>query len=260
MAAAPAGRFPVLVCLLGSFRVFSNGAPVALRPEGKAEQLLHALALRPQHGVERDELVGIVWPTGDYRLARQSLNTLLYSLRRTFADGLGGRTPILREEGRYRLNTEDGVAIDVDEFDAAVATGDRVAGRGDHEAAIRAYEDAVLLYSGDLVVGSDVEHVVERERLRARYLSAHARVADLQFELGNYDLALRATLELLAHDPCREDGHRMAMRCYVRIGERAQALRQYRICQDMLALEFSAVPEQATDALYELVRLEPGRV
>jgi DNA-binding SARP family transcriptional activator len=248
------------VCLLGGFRVFSKGAPVALRPEGKAEQVLHTLALRPQHGIHRDELVGIVWPTGDYRLARQSLNTLLYSLRKTFADGLAGRTPILREEGRYRLNTEDGVAIDVDEFDAAVATGDRDAARGNHQAAIRAYEDAVELYSGDLVVGSDIEHVVERERLRARYLSIHARIADFEFELGNFDRALRATLELLAHDPCREDGHRMAMRCYVRIGERAQALRQYRICREVLELEFSAVPEQATDDLYELVRVEPARV
>jgi len=50
------------------------------------------------------------------------------------------------------------------------------------------------------------------------------------------------------------------MRCYVRVGQRAQALRQYRICREVLALEFDARPEESTEELYRLVRTEPGRV
>jgi DNA-binding SARP family transcriptional activator len=73
-------------------------------------------------------------------------------------------------------------------------------------------------------------------------------------------LALLHALDLLRHDPCREDAHRMAMRCYVRQGERAQALRQYRLCREVLAIEFEAAPEPATESLYELVRLDPARI
>ena len=43
----------------------------------------------------------------------------------------------------------------------------------------------------------------------------------------------------------------------VRLGERAQALRQYRLCRDVLDIEFAAVPEPATEELYETVRLRP---
>ena len=100
-----------------------------------------------------------------------------------------------------------------------------------------------ILYEGDLVIASDVRHVLERERLRARYLSVRARLADHHFAVGDYASALRNALDLLAHDPCREDAHRMTMRCYVRRGERAPALRQYRVCREILALEFDVSPE-----------------
>jgi DNA-binding SARP family transcriptional activator len=240
--------------------VLCHGLPVAIRPGGRSERLLRALALRAADGLDRDELLGTVWPVEDGDLAGQSLNSLVYALRHTLGEALEGRSPIVRRAGRYRLNTEDGVTVDITEFDGAIADGDRLTRAGEHLPAIRAYETAIALYAGDLAVGSDVEHVVERERLRARYLSAHARLADHYFAGGDYARTLDYAIELLAHDPCREDAHRMAMRCYVRLGERAQALRQYRTCCEVLALEFSAVPEPETDRLYEQVRLEPGAV
>jgi DNA-binding SARP family transcriptional activator len=50
------------------------------------------------------------------------------------------------------------------------------------------------------------------------------------------------------------------MRCYNRLGHRAQALRQYRTCREILEAEFDAVPEPATEELYELLRREPSSV
>jgi hypothetical protein len=50
------------------------------------------------------------------------------------------------------------------------------------------------------------------------------------------------------------------MRCCVRSGERAQALRQYRLCVDILRSEFDALPEPATVALFDQVRRDPGSV
>ena len=43
-------------------------------------------------------------------------------------------------------------------------------------------------------------------------------------------------------------------------GQRAQALRQYRLCREVLADEFDAVPEPATEELYEMLRMDPARV
>ena len=65
---------------------------------------------------------------------------------------------------------------------------------------------------------------------------------------------------LLDGDPCREDAHRLVMRCHVRRGERAQALRHYLLCQQILRAEFDAAPEPATDALFEQARLDPSTI
>jgi DNA-binding SARP family transcriptional activator len=85
-------------------------------------------------------------------------------------------------------------------------------------------------------------------------------LADLYFAAADYERTLVNALRLLASEPCREDAHRMAMRCYVRLGQRAQAMRQYRICAELLALEYDARPEDLTEELYRLVRTDPGTV
>ena len=249
----------IQVCLLGAFRILKDGLPVSVRAGGKVERLVGSLALREREGVGRDELLGLVWPDRESELAGQSLNTLIYSLHRSLSDVLSGNPPVLHQAGRYRLNTEHGVAIDVAQFDIAVDAGDRLTRSGDRSGAIQAYLDAIDLYGGDLAVGSSIQHLLERERLRARFLSVFARLADVHFADGDYDRTLSRALELLAYDPCREDAHRMAMRCYVRLGQRAQALRQYRICQQVLAIEFDVAPEEATVELYRLIREDPGR-
>jgi DNA-binding SARP family transcriptional activator len=246
--------------LFGSFRVLTKGVPLAVRRGGKVELLLGNLAMSVPSGLPRDELLGLIWPDSDTPLATQSLNSLVYSLHKTLGPALADRAPIVQRDGRYRLNLEYGVGVDVIEFDAAVEEGDRSFRAGDVGHAIDSYRGAIELYTGDLVIGPGVQHLVERERLRARFLSIRAHLADHHFARGEYDQALENARQLLAHDPCREDAHRMAMRCYVRLGARAQAVRQYRICRVILADEFDAPPEDATERLYELVRLDPGRV
>ena len=85
-----------------------------------------------------------------------------------------------------------------------------------------------------------------------------AQLAHLDYVRGDYTSCLTHTMRLLAYDPCREDAYRLIMRCYVLTGERAQALRQYRLCETILRTEFGAVPEPATTALFDCIRLNPG--
>ena len=253
------GSAPVLVCVLGSFRILKAGVTLSVKPGGKAELLLANLALQRGAGLPREHLTNLLWPASDMDLAGQSLNTLIYSLHRQLGDALDGRPPVTHADGRYRLNGDNGVAVDVDQFDAAADDGDQAARAGLEAEARASYLRATGLYAGDLVLASEVRHIVERERLRARYLAARAYLIDLQFGRGDYAEALAGSLQLLADDPCREDAHRLVMRCYNRLGQRAQALRQYRLCRKFLADEFDAVPEPATEELYNLLRRDPAR-
>jgi DNA-binding SARP family transcriptional activator len=151
------------------------------------------------------------------------------------------------------------VGLDTDFFEFLVHVGDGIA-EGDPHAAISVYERAADLYRGDLSAGDVSAALIERERLRAMYLGTLARLATHHDRLGDVTRCLRVALTLLEHDPCREDAHRLVMRCHVRLGERAQALRQFRLCTAILRSEFDAPPEPETLQLFEAIRLDPGSV
>jgi DNA-binding SARP family transcriptional activator len=202
--------------------------------------------------------LSVLWPDSDAALSGQSLNSLTYTVRKLLGKHLGGASPVIHSDGDYRLNIEAGIAVDIARFDAWAEAGDQQLRAGNRTEAAALYENAVGLYRGDLSVGSDVHSVLERERLRARYQSLLAQLADFSFAANDYVSCLRYSRQLLEHDPCREGAHRLMMRCYSRCGERAQALRQYRLCVEALHNEFDAQPEATTIALFDQIRFDRG--
>jgi DNA-binding SARP family transcriptional activator len=237
-----------------------TGELLAVRPGGKHEAFLSTLALRPDSRLPRDTLLEALWPDAAYPLAVQSLNSLVYSLSKMLSRAIGGASPVLHPDGSYRLNLAAGVGVDTLSFERLARTGDEHSRNGQYGAAATAYQQAVGLYAGDLYAAADAHAVVERERLRARFHTLLARLAEHHFKENDYATALDYALGLLESDPTREDAYRIVMRCYVRRGERAQALRQYRVCERILRSEFDARPEPATLALFERVRHDPASV
>jgi len=220
---------------------------------------LGQLALRPV-GVRRETLLSILWPDREAALAGQSLNTLVYSARESLGDEIGGASPVLQSCGYYRLNLEAGIAVDLARFESLTEEGHRLVSADDPEGASRAYRQALACYCGDLALDGDVSTLIERERLRCLCLTVLAYLADQRFRVADYAGAQDYALRLLSHDPCREDAHRLVMRCHVRRGERAQALRQYRLCEEILGSYFQAPPEPATKVLFDQVRLDPSAI
>jgi DNA-binding SARP family transcriptional activator len=253
-------NWSVVICMLGNFRLLKRGQSVLVHGGGKAEALLCTLALRYAHWVPRDTLLSTVWPESDANLARQSLNSLVYNLHKLLGDAMGDAVPVMYADGYYRLNLEAGVGVDVVHFEALAHAGEEQAHIGNSAAVAAIYSKAIGLYKGDLCVSSDMHTVLERERLRARYLTLLARLADYHYSARDYISCLDYAQRLLDSDPSREDAHRLVMRCYVQLGERAQALRHYRLCQMILHAEFDAVPEPATTALFDQIRREPGSI
>lgn len=251
---------PVLICLLGDFRLLKAGAEVPMRGAGKTAMLLTLLALGREHRVSRQVLLGALWPDSEESRGSHALSSMLHGLHETLGDALDGAPPVVHRSGACQLNVDAGVGVDTAHFDALVRTAEVHLRDGDTSTAVTALAAAVEYYRGDVYPCDDLRAVVERERLRARYLSLLSRLADQQFERGQYTEALRYAGRLLAADPCREDAHRLVMRCHVRMGERAQALRQYQTCTRILDAEFGAGPEPSTDALFARIRSAPDTV
>ncbi len=251
-------NWPVLICLLGSFRLLKAGQLIPMRIAGKTQALLVNLALRPNYSVSRETILQALWPEAELPLASQSLNTLVHALHKQLGDQIDGAPPVVQSDGYCRLNVEAGVGLDVGWFDALAHAGLRQERAGDQAEAIALYSCAIDLYRGDLCNSPEIPALVEREYLRGLYLTLLARLADHAFSSGDKSAALDLAMRLLSVDPCREDAHRMVMRCYLQQGQRAQALRQYQLCETILHTQFDARPEPATSALYDQIRLDPA--
>ncbi|HUW10315.1 MAG TPA: BTAD domain-containing putative transcriptional regulator, partial [Anaerolineae bacterium] len=143
--------------------------------------------------------------------------------------------------------------LDVDEF-RSLASLDNIA----------SLQSAVELYRGDFLDGFYDDWVVnERYRLEALYLEALARLTAGHEGDGNHEKALAAALQLLDHDPLREDAHRAAMRAYCRLGRRSAALGQYDHCREVTLEELGVEPMAETTELYRAIlenRFEVGRL
>jgi DNA-binding SARP family transcriptional activator len=249
---------PVAIGLLGLFRLLLAGKPAPIGSESKAAHLLLCLALARPHRLPRLQLLERLWPQADPALATQSLNSVVYSLHKFTRSALGGKELVVHEHGDYQLNMDSGLSIDLDQFEAWHGLGTQLLSQGDGREGVGYCRQALALYRGDLCGGDDLQTVIERERLHVAFLDLLVRLASHHYAQGNPGQALPYLQRLIAHDPCREDAHRLAMRCYMQIGQRAQALRQFRVCCRALILEFDAQPEPATVALFEQVRLNPA--
>lgn len=246
---------PVAISVLGSFCLTVDGYPMPLSSESKGEHLLLCLVLAHQHRMVRDDLLERVWPHSNSTLAGQSLNSLVHQLNKLTNSSLNGTGVITRQGGYYSLNLSNGVWIDIDQFERWSELGERLLLDGDELGSVDYWKQALALYHGDLCGDSTIETVIIRERLRVIFLNLLSHLARHAYTQGNPTEALAYINRLLIHDPCREDAHRQGMRCYLSLNQRAQALRQYRICCQALAKEFDALPEPATVALFDQIRL-----
>lgn len=246
-----------MISLLGSFRLTLDGNLVHISRESKSEQLLISLALSRQRRVSRANLLERIWPQSDSIHGGQCLNSLTYQLNKLAKDHLGDTDLIGCDDGYYGLSRSIEVGVDIDYFEAWCVKGRRLLRGHDAANGVDYCDMALALYRGDLCSDSSIQAIIEQERLRNKYLGLLMTLANHHYTDQNPTRALDYIQRLLAHDPCREDAHRLAMYCFMVIGLRAQALRQYRICCQALNLEFEAKPEPATVNLYDKIRLDP---
>ena len=123
-------------------------------------------------------------------------------------------------------------------------------------AAAEAYRKAVSLYRGDFLAEDlYLEWAIpHRERLRNLYLEALEWLALHHFRRGEYRESIHYAELILEKDGCREDAHRLLMRCYARLGQRNRALRQYHLCRETVRRELDIEPMPETTLLYERIR------
>jgi DNA-binding SARP family transcriptional activator len=241
--------------LLGSFQLRLDGRPVGGWPGQRGASVLRFLLARPGQRCSRDELLAEFWPDVAPEVARNRLQVAVSGLRRALQE-VSRLQVIEYADGGYRINPELLVEVDVERFEGALSAARRAERSGDAAAAVAAYREAVELYRGDFAADVPYEPwaLLPRERLRLSYLDALDRMSRIQLEQGRLDDCITTGLRMLAVDPCREDAHRLLMRCYASQGRVYQALRQYEFCARMLRATLDTEPGPETVEVYRSIR------
>ncbi len=241
---------PLNVYSLGRFQITRSGAALPVCKARKALAVFRYLLTTRHHAADKEELMDMFWQDVAPREAAHSLHVAISALRR-YLDPLD-QSYIRFEVGRYLIEPEARVENDAGEFARRVEEGDRLRRAGEGERARDAYAAAVALYHGDYEV-EDLNvawAMAERERLLVKYLGALDHLGRLYMREGRNEAAAQCYRVLLERDNYREDAHGRLMRCYLDMGRRSEALRQYELCAAILARDLGLEPMPQTQALY----------
>ena len=188
--------------------------------------------------------------------ARANLRKILADLRRT----VGEHVEITRQTIAFDCGAPHW--LDVDVFLTklqGVRTDIDTAMLNDYE--VRLLNEAVEVYAGDYLEGfyvhdaPDFEEwvIVQRERLRQLAVTALHGLARHHTARGTYTAGIDCTSRLLAFEPWHEEFHQGMMLLLALSGQRAAAVRQYKICRQVLAKEMGAEPTAETTQLYQRI-------
>lgn len=248
------------IAALGPLRIKLDGTPTDDLTSSKAEALLVYLACRGT-SQPREAVAELLWPERTREQALTNLRVTLSRLRRVLAPYLttNRQTVGMDPESDYRL--------DVTELEAGITAYRSI--RADRQ---RSHDDTdrlartLALYRGEFLEGFylpdspgfDEWVLMERERLHLLVTDATQELATLYLELEDYPAGIQQARRLVTLDPLREAGYRLLMRALARNGQRSAALRQYEICEQILADELGVTPAPTTRALYDQIRTEPA--
>jgi DNA-binding SARP family transcriptional activator len=255
------------VYCLGRFELYSGQKKVDQWRSLKAKSLLKFLVAHRGRYIPNDVLMEALWPGYPPEAASNNLKVAVYALRQTISySGLepgrnnkNGFMLLLFADGRYTLNPEMELRVDVEEFQQRWATGRRLEKEGKYAEAISEYQLAEKLYRGDYLEDDLYEDwtLLQREALKDIYLTILIRLAEDSFRQTDFQGCIAYCQKILAKDSCREDAYRELMRCYSRLGQRHRALRWFELCAQTMKRELGVAPENQTTDLYQrLLRQE----
>lgn len=230
--------------LLGESTIKLNDKPVTELPSRKAEAMLIYLVCT-QRPYSRELLADFFWDDRTSEQALANLRSLLSGLRHSFKPFLdiSRQTVAFVDSSNHWI---DAVAFQQLAQSEAVAD----------------WETAVSLYQSDFLAGFDIRDsrgfeewvTLERERHQRTAVHLLRRLVQHFLDHQQYEKGIRYAARLLAISPLSEWAHRQMMLLLARNDQRAEALRQYQVCCDVLAEELGIDPSPETTTLHDRIR------
>ena len=215
------------------------------------------LALHRHQTVHRDELLTAIWPddTGD-----AGLDPIMSKLRGSFkAAGFGANDAgITVNSGTIALQLPSATWIDVEAAANALDEAEGALRRNDVKAAWGLANTAVVITRRPLLANVEAPWIEsQRAALRAMHLRALQCLVTVSAHNHEPLLAIQHASEMVQLEPFRETAYQLLMRMHAAAGDRAEALRVFAKCREVLREELGVSPSPQTEAVYlEILRAE----
>lgn len=200
----------------------------------KAVHMLALLSAQEGKPMHEDVLIDLFWPD-DAVKGRNSLNGNLSAIRKGLrpAGWEGPDPPYLLREGKgVRLNPEMPIAVDLVEFEAAL-----------QEASAGNWRRALSLVRGHYAEDCYMDWaLLIRERVERQVRETLNKLGRYCLEQGLFSEALDHGQKLVELDACSQDGHLIAMRAQLGLGQAQEAERQFKRCERALRQELAMEP------------------
>ncbi|MCA9903345.1 MAG: hypothetical protein KC547_05770 [Anaerolineae bacterium] len=244
--------------LFGTPRIeFKSQAVKLERRKALALAAYLALSEQPQ---SRDALAALLWPELDETHARSALRSTLRALT---AD-----IPIewIAADRMTVALKRDVIWVDVFEFMRRLRATSTHGHSSDVVCAecVEPLKEAIDLYHEDFLagfhladsIGFDEWYVTQSEWLRREYAEILCHLSNHFADEDHLEEAIKYAILWLSSDPIHEPAHRQLMRLYAANGQRSEALRQYKLCAEILDRELATPPERQTSELYRVIQTE----
>ncbi len=252
----PGGSTTLRIHLFGSFSMSKGDEPLPPFPTQKARRLFCFLVLYRDRFFPREVLIGNFWGDRPEEVARKSLRTAMWRIRKVLEpNGNDGDGYLLSTSQGLGFNTGTNYWLDVEEFERVLETAEHHEGTDSEIDDVGTVQRLLGLYRGELLEGVyDEWCLYEQQRLKGMLITALERALYRHQSSGRWPDAIDIARRLLGFDPHLEHVHRDLMRCYCALGDRPKAIQQFQICADMLKREFHIDPMPETMALYSEIR------
>jgi TolB-like protein/DNA-binding SARP family transcriptional activator len=219
-------------------------------PRGrKTRGLLACLCLAQGERISRGRLVGMLWDRSADAQARMSLRQSLSELNSVVNRQVPGLVEIGRDSVRIDVHKcwIDALAILQATADVATETG----------ALVQPYSERLLEDLDGITPAFDQWLTAERTRFEDRVRKILEEEVDrLTEQNAPPELRAAAARRLISFEPTHEGAVRSLMRSFAQMGDRAQAIREFERCRQVLQSMLDLPPSKETVAVYEAIRIE----
>jgi DNA-binding SARP family transcriptional activator len=250
--------FPLKIYTLGRFNIVVRGQSMTFT--GKVQQkplaMLKAVITLGKATASRDQLIDALWPEAEGDRAYQSFRFTLHQLRRII-----GVEDAIRTGDEHVMLDRSRVWVDVwalqeiMDYATGIATDMRRRPK-DHEDALRDLADkAISLYQGDFLPGDSKYSWIlpMRERLKGSIVRLIGIVGERLENASQWDKAIEYYQKAIEVNELQEEFYRRLMRCYHRLGRRAEAATAYQRCRTLLTTSLDIEPSVETVSLFRQI-------